>query len=299
MLEVVSKISISGVASTYVGYVRNKKNNLIEFVDSTPSPQSDRRRKWVIIVSSQIGCRLNCRFCDASEYFKGNLTRDEIISQVDYVVNMNSFNPCRTEKFKIQFARMGEPSLNNAVLDAMTELQKRFPHYIPCIATTAPKGSEQYFERLLRIKDIFSDFQLQFSVNSADESQRDEIMPFRKQPLEWISAYSERFYQRGKRKIVLNFALSPDARINYGRLAKLFNPKINIIKLTPVNPTRKAEKNGFETFLDYNSIYSYLKHHSYRLSEYGFQSIISIGDMRENTVLSNCGQIANILAVSS
>ncbi len=300
MLKVISKISIDKVASTYVGYVRNNKKDLIEFVDSTPPPESDKKKKWVIIVSSQIGCPLRCRFCDASSYFRGNLRKEEILSQVNHILGLYpAINPNRIEKFKIQFARMGEPSLNPEVIDAMLTIREKYPQYIPCIATTAPLGSERFFERLLEIKDHFADFQLQFSVNSTDSALRDKIMPFKKQSLKWISRYSERFYSSGKRKVVLNFALSCDSEIDYDVIGSYFNPKICIIKLTPVNPTRNAVASGFNVTEDYNRVYSSLKTHSENLIRRGFQSIISIGDMRENTVLSNCGQIANILATAS
>ncbi|MGB9600617.1 MAG: radical SAM protein, partial [Myxococcota bacterium] len=74
MLNVISRLSIKDVATTYVANVRGDRKLLIEFVESTPQPQSDRGKKWVIIVSSQIGCALRCRFCDASGYFYGNLS---------------------------------------------------------------------------------------------------------------------------------------------------------------------------------------------------------------------------------
>ncbi len=295
MINVISRFSIDGVASTYIGYVRNNNKNLIEFVDSTPPPQSNRIKKWVIILSSQIGCPLGCKFCDASGYFIDNLSREEIISQVQYILDSNKeYDPQNTEKFKIQFARMGEPSLNPAVIDAMLELRERYPRYIPCIATTAPAKSIEFFERLIDIRDIFSDFQLQFSINSTNIAIRDRIMPFKKLPLQWIAEYSERFHSDGKRKVVLNFALDTTSRIDYKLIESLFNPKKNIIKLTPINPTRNARLNNFGIKTEYEEINAYLKIHSEKFRECGFESIISIGDIRENIVLSNCGQIANI-----
>lgn len=300
MLRIISKISIDKVASTYVGYVRNNRKNLIEFVDSTPPPQSDRKRKWVIIVSSQIGCALRCKFCDASMYFRGNLDKDEIISQIEYVINNHTtINPHSTEKFKIQFARMGEPALNNAVIEAILDLKSRYPEYIPCIATTAPIGSEKFFERLLSIKGQFADFQLQFSINSTDLYYRDKIMPFKKLPLNWIGRYAQKFYTVGKRKVVLNFALPLGATMDYKIIERYFSPKYCIVKLTPLNPTKNAISSNFNISEDCEKIHSFLKFHADNLLKIGFQSIISIGDMRENTVLSNCGQIANIILMNS
>ncbi|MCX7944444.1 MAG: radical SAM protein [Deltaproteobacteria bacterium] len=300
MLKVISKLSINKVASTYIAYIRNSRKNLIEFVDSTPPPNYDRKKKWVIIISSQIGCSLKCKFCDAPKHFLGNLTPEELISQVFYIVNNNhAVDPNKVDKFKIQFARMGEPSLNMATLEAMVKFKKFYPSYIPCIATTAPLGSEKFFAHLLNIKDIFHDFQLQFSINSTDPTIRDKIMPFKKLPLKWIANYSEKFYRKGKRKVVLNFAISDNTELDYKLIRNTFNPDTTIIKLTPINPTTSALRNGFRIDNDYDKIHTYLRKHSISLQRHGFQSIISIGDMRENTILSNCGQIANVLLSNS
>lgn len=294
MLNIISELSIKGVATTYIANVRNNNKMLIEFVDSTPPPESDREKKWVIIVSSQIGCALGCKFCDASNYFYGNLKKDEIIEQVNYIIQQSiNLNPNKVKKFKIQFARMGEPSLNPDVVDAMLELLRLYPSYIPCIATTAPIGSEKFFEKLLKIKDSFMDFQLQFSINSTDIKYRDSIMPFLKLPFKWITDYSERFYSAGKRKIVLNFAVDMEQGLDYELIKNYFNPQKNIIKLTPINPTINSYRNGFRINLKYDEIGSLLKKHSEKFCELGFETIISIGDMRENVVLSNCGQIAS------
>ncbi|MGC8928042.1 MAG: radical SAM protein [Myxococcota bacterium] len=297
MLNVISRLSIKDVATTYVANVRGDRKLLIEFVESTPQPQSDRGKKWVIIVSSQIGCALRCRFCDASGYFYGNLSKDEIVEQVDYVIQRHKErSPINTQKFKIQFARMGEPSLNLSVIDAMLELININPAYIPCIATAAPVGSEKFFDRLIEVRDYFRDFQLQFSINSTDEDYRDYIMPFKKMPLEWIGEYSDRFYSKGRRKVVLNFALRPKDELNCKIIKRSFNPQKNIIKLTPINPTQNSKRHGFEVKGDYDEIYSYLRLQSDKLKEYGFETIISIGDLRENILLSNCGQIANAIS---
>lgn len=293
MLEVISKCSIEGLASTYTGYVRSNRANLIEFVESTPAPESSKIKKWVIIVSSQIGCKMGCRFCDATNFFHGNLNSDEIVEQVDYILRENPvINPDRVKKFKIQFARMGEPSLNMNVIEAMLQLRSRFNNYIPCVATLAPEGSEEFFERLIRIRDLFIDFQLQFSINSTDERLRDHIMPAKKLSLKWISDYINRFYSPGRRRVVLNFAVDRHIALDFERLRDLFDPYKSVVKLTPVNPTYNAIRNGFKICDELEGIESYLQEIAEGLSSTGFESIISIGDLRENSLFSNCGQIA-------
>jgi 23S rRNA (adenine2503-C2)-methyltransferase len=61
--------------------------------------------------------------CDAGGDYSGYLTVEEIFAQIDYMVRRRypDGKPA-TEKFKIQFARMGEPSLNPAVLETLEQL---------------------------------------------------------------------------------------------------------------------------------------------------------------------------------
>jgi len=293
-MKLISSLSIQGVATTYIAYLRQDRRNIIEFVESTPPPYRDRMKKWVIILSSQIGCRMGCRFCDAANYYYGNLHTEEIIEQVDYILTKNDhYSPDKTQKFKIQFARMGEPSLNMNVLDAMLVIRTRFKNYIPCIATIAPSGSEEFFKRLLMIRDEFVDLQLQFSINSTDDKFRDFIMPAKKMSLEWISGYIDRFYKRDKRKPVLNFAIDSSDSVNPEVIKRIFDPRKCIVKLTPINPTQSARRNIFDICENSEIINSRLKRVASKLSDYGFESIISIGDLRENIVFSNCGQIAS------
>jgi len=62
-----------------------------------------------------------------------------------------------SEKFKIQFARIGEPALNSNVLKVLKELPKKYeaPGIIPCVSTIAPNSTNSFFEKLLTIKDKY------------------------------------------------------------------------------------------------------------------------------------------------
>ena len=297
MINVISRFSIQSVATTYIAYLRGDKRKIIEFVESTPPPYRDRNKKWVIILSSQIGCKMGCKFCDATNYYFGNLDTEEILEQVDCVLERHrGIYPQSIQKFKIQFARMGEPSLNMNVIDSMLMIKKRFNNFIPCVATIAPAGSQTFFERLLMIRNDFYDFQLQFSINYTDSTIRNYAMPAKKMSLEWISDYIDRFHNRGKRRVVLNFAIDSTESVNPEIIRSIFDPDKVIVKLTPINPTQNAKRNRFAICEDFETIDNRLKKVSGKLSDYGFESIISIGDMKENIVLSNCGQLASSIS---
>jgi 23S rRNA (adenine2503-C2)-methyltransferase len=69
-------------------------------------------------------------------------------------------------------------------------------------------------------------------------------------------------------------------------LLKHFLPDIFLIKITPVNPTYQANKNGLSSTLTskkWNKMVDTLRSSGYEL-------ILSIGELEENYIGSNCGQ---------
>ncbi len=299
-MKVVSKTGDPKFATVYVAKMRDNPKALIEFVDAV-DPRYSREEKWVIIVSTQIGCPIGCLMCDSGSFFWGNLTKDEILTQIDHI--FSDHQPLITchcfsshPKLKIQFARMGEPALNPAVLDVLEELPRKYPikGLMPCIATTAPAAAASWFERLAEIKNKYyagGNFQLQFSINSTDEPERDRLMPIRKWPLDDISKYGEKFFRNGDRKITLNFALADDFKIDADILAEKFNPKKFLVKITPINPTEAAKDGKFRTVISPEKPYS-ADMIAGDLDKRGFETIISIGSSEEIKIGSNCGQSA-------
>ena len=291
IMEIIHEQGDDAVAKAYLARFGDD-DCYVEFVDSLGGATS-RKDKWVIIVSSMFGCPINCKFCDAGHFYEGKLTTDEIMQQIDYVVRKNyPSGKIDTKKFKVQFARIGEPSLNDAVLDAILQVRERYSpkHYMPCISTIAPSGRETWFRRLkeLNHEHFSGNFQLQFSIHSTDEDRRDFLMPVDKWSLERISDYGGEFYIGG-RKVTLNFALHPDNIIDVNKLRRTFSPNTFAIKITPLNPTSMAEKNRLiNVFSDEDALrYPIIE----EMRKAGFQVHLSIGDLRENEIKSNCGQV--------
>lgn len=291
MLSVLAKTGNKNIAEIYVAKVRGNDKYLVEFVDASPEPESSRLEKWVIIVSSQVGCAARCKFCDASEYYYGNLSVDELMEQVDYIFRENSsISPDSCRKLKVQFARMGEPAFNPNIIPALDILRERAPAFIPCIATIAPAGTEDWFEDLLSLKDKFRDFQLQFSINSSEAEYRDRLMPVKKMDFPWISEYGRRFHDTRFRKIALNFACSESIPLFPEKISEAFDPAIFCVKLTPLNPTINGFQNKLKITEDPADIELLLHKVRTEFAARGFDVIVSIGDLRENELRSNCGQ---------
>lgn len=291
-VRVIERIGDSELAQVYVASFRDGPQYLAEFVDAR-DPELPKDKKWVIIVSTQFGCPVACEFCDAGGDFSGNLTAEEIFSQIDHVISNNPPSRIFTSKFKIQFARMGEPSLNAAVLDVLDQLPRRYDAHglIPCIATIAPRSAAAWFERLLSIRHgIYSgrDFQLQLSINTTDDILRDRMMPVPKLSLRELGDYVQRFHEDKLRKSSLNFALMSDFKVDPAIIADNFDPKYACIKLTPLNPTMKSMEMGIENGLIEN-LDRAVQDLAGKFNCLGFDVIISIGDLRENEIGSNCG----------
>jgi 23S rRNA (adenine2503-C2)-methyltransferase len=292
-MEIISKQGDPKLAEVYVAKFRNKDKYIAEFVDAR-DPDRPTDYKWVIIISTQYGCPISCPMCDAGGNYYGNLTEREMLSQIDHVVNAHPTSRLRSVlKFKVQFARMGEPALNPAVLDTLVSLPCRYnaPGLIPCISTTAPRKSMDWLWKLLDIRHCIYedyDFQLQLSINSTDEATRDMMVPTDKLTLSELGEFASRFHVDGKRKVALNFAITENVPVDPAIIAKHFDPNHCMVKLTPLNPTVRSQQNGLNTALPPDSPEVSDKLCA-KLSKLGFDVVLSIGDTRENEIGSNCG----------
>jgi len=291
-MKIVNSAGNEGIATVHIADMGGGK--LVEFVESTQPPLT-RDQKWVLIVSVLFGCPVNCRMCDAGDNYQGKLSKGELFAQIDYLIRQKyPDGVVPSEKFKIQFARMGEPALNMAVLDVLDEIQDRYsiPGFLPSVSTVAPAGNDEFFNRLLQIKrQKYSEgnFQLQFSIHTTDPKLREKMVPVKKWGFPQIADYAQKFQQNGDKKITLNFALAEGMPVDANVLLEHFSPEKFIIKITPINPTHKATGNGLVSYID-----PYNGHHEYEIVETlkktGYDVILSIGEVEENRIGSNCGQ---------
>lgn len=300
-MRIIAEYGDEDLAKVYVARMRGSNASapdkyLVEFVESV-QPPLPREKKWVLIVSSMFGCPINCKMCDAGGNYSGMLTKGEILSQVDYLVRRRfPDGKIPIPNFKIQFARMGEPSLNPAVLDAMESLPEIYdaPGLQASLSTVAPdsKTARDFFERLIEIKERHypkGRFQLQFSIHTTDEEKRDELIPTKKWSFADIAAYASRFSARGDKKVTLNFAPAADYPIDASVMRRYFDPAKFLIKLTPLNPTVRSHEASLHSAID--PIEAETSEHFVEMfRKEGFQVILSIGELEENRIGSNCGQ---------
>ena len=291
-LSIIGKHGREDIAYVYMGAFGREK--YVEFVESL-QPPLPREKKWVMIISTSFGCPIQCKICDAGGRFHGHLTMEQMLAQVDFMVLKRYPDrnvPCET--FTIPFARMGEPAFNPAVIKMLGSMPALYdaPGLMPCVSTVAPRKQMDFLEQLIDVKDRYyalGKFQLQFSLHSTNEKLRDELIPISKLTLNEIAKYGLRFVKENDRKITLNFALARDFDLQPRRLFDIFSTDHFMVKITPLNPTYRVIENKFESYIsavDPQRQYEIVE----ELKEYGFNTLISIGENEENLIGSNCGQ---------
>ncbi len=275
-------------------YVVEFPGGLIECVEAV-QPPIPREEKWVLMISTLFGCPVACQMCDAGGHYRGKLTKAEMLAQIKFLIEKrfpDGFVP--SEQFKIQFARMGEPALNPQVLDMLETLPGDInaPGLMPSVSTIAPHGTDDFFTRIIDIKNNIyprGRFQFQFSIHTTNQELRDQLIPVKKWDFEKISRYGQDYYQVGDRKITLNFALAEDSPVDPVVLLKYFDPEQFLIKITPLNPTYQAITTGLKSFVDpRNQLENYPE--LVAIQDAGYQVILSVGEQEENRIGSNCGQ---------
>lgn len=291
-MKIVSSSGRDDLARVYI--VESSSGLRVECAESVQPPKP-LEEKWVLLVSTLYGCPVGCSMCDAGGEYHGKISAEEIHDQIELMVKRR-FPDLRvpSRQFKVQFARMGEPALNPAVLDVLRFLPERIhaPGLMPSISTVAPSGADSFFDDLLSVKnEIYNrgNFQLQFSLHTTCAVRRREIVPVETWTMDEISGYGNMFHTAGDRKITLNFALAQGSPLCPEVLLSHFSPEVFLVKITPLNPTYRAVKSGMRSRIDPcqpEQICSLVK----SLTDAGYETIVSIGEQEENKIGSNCGQ---------
>ena len=251
-------------------------------------------KKWVITISTQYGCSMNCKFCDVPKVGPGkNATHKDLIKQVLQGIYLHP-EITHTKRLNIHFARMGEPTWNPNVLDAVKWMKEHLDSEYkihPVVSTMMPKKNEwlrTFIHTWMRIKNrlLNGNAGLQLSINSTNPKERDWMFNNNALQLWDISKIMRGIIPNG-RKITLNFAVA-EWEIDGGELLKYFNPDDYIIKLTPVHKTIAAEKEGIETRGDYTAFYPYQKTEEHLKSK-GYDVIVFMASEYEDLGMITCG----------
>ena len=191
-----------------------------------------------LCVSSQVGCKMGCQFCETGRMgFKRNLGASEIIGQV--------FNARFILKEKIKnivFMGMGEPFDNfNHVIQAIQVMneQKGFDIALRHI-TVSTVGLAEGIDRLgsLNMKGL----RLAVSINAPNDETRSRIMPVNKTiSLQRLKKSLEKFPLARRGCFLFEYILikglndSPKDAIELANYIKPLPVRLNLISYNPVN----------------------------------------------------------------
>jgi len=261
------------------------------------------QEKWVITVSTQYGCPMKCNFCDVPNVkFQGNATFEDLKAQL-----YNAFS-CfpdvkYTDRLNIHFARMGEPSFNEAVIEftywllsAKREIQEKAGLRIevihPVFTSMLPDNNAAInrIEQFAKIKNLEFNGQagLQLSINSTNDEQRNKMFSGMALSLDKISRFAKTLPAPIGRKYCLNFAYASGNECDGGKLSKLFNPDYWMVKITPIHNNQACRENGIVTINGYDLYHPYKKPEK-AFKNAGFDVLVFIPSTDEEDGLVTCG----------
>lgn len=287
------------VRADFLGYTRE-----IHGVPNVPCmPLSE---KWVMTISTQRGCKMNCNFCSVPEVeWGGNLTQQDLLDQI--ILARQLFPEVKyTERLNIHYARMGEPIFNDNVFELSRFLadNKRSVQDIldlrvevihPVLTTSLPRKLKQLESRIIEwcgIKNFNFNGQagFQFSINSTNEKQREEMFGGLSLTLPEFAKIAEKMPVPLSRKYCLNFAYSTDFEINAKYLTSLFDPEKFMVKITPIHNNHTCVKNEIKTVGGYDSWQPYKKPEE-ELKAEGWDVLVFVPSMDEENGLVTCGNV--------
>jgi 23S rRNA (adenine2503-C2)-methyltransferase len=257
--------------------------------------------KWVITISTQYGCSMDCKFCDVPKVGKGlNTTLNDLTNQIIEGLKLHPEVEA-TKRLNLHYARMGEPTFNFDVIENAQQLHKIVKPYIgnsmihPVISTMLPKANKRLMEFLNQWCDLKNntyrgDAGLQFSINSTDDTQRNEMFSGNSLPLNEISEIGRLLPDPKGRKYALNFALADNYIVDAEKLAMLFNPNKFMVKITPLHKTQSCDDNGIITTDGYEAFTPYQKAET-DLKNAGFDVIVFVPSYDEDLGLITCGNV--------
>lgn len=238
-----------------------------------------------ICISSQVGCKMACSFCETGRMgLIRHLSAAEIVAQVFTARFVLGWNPRN-----IVFMGMGE-ALDNAdnVIQALHVLtDKRGFHYSHERLTICTAGHAEGLARLSALG--WKRLNLSISLNAPDDARRDRLMPVnRKTPLAELQRLLAAYPQRRNFILGVNYCLMPglnDARADAAGIAGFCKPLGRVVlNLIPYNPgnaplTRAPEEDEIVRFVGW-------------LREEGIPVRRRVTKGR--SIMAACGQLGNV-----
>jgi len=220
-----------------------------KFVETVYIPEKDRA---TLCVSSQVGCKMDCLFCQTGKQgFDGNLTATDILNQIYSL-------PERDKLTNVVFMGQGEPfdNLDN-VLASIDILTSDYgyawsPKRITVSSVGLKKGLKQFLDE--------SECHLAISMHTPIPEQRAQMMPAEKaysitEIVELLRSYDFSHQRRLSFEYIV-FGGVNDSSTHVREIAKLLNGlecRVNLIRFheIPGVDLHGAEESKMESIRDY------------------------------------------------
>lgn len=220
-----------------------------KFVETVYIPDKDRA---TLCVSCQVGCKMNCLFCQTGKQgFEGSLSACDILNQIYSL-------PERDKLTNVVFMGQGEPMDNlDNVLKATSILTADYAYaWSPKRITVSSVGIKNKFKRFLDE----SECHVAISMHSPIPEQRAQLMPAEKgmsirEVVELLRQYDFTHQRRLSFEYIL-FAGLNDTMTHAREIVRLLQGlecRINLIRFhqIPSVPLHETDEKKMESFRDY------------------------------------------------
>jgi 23S rRNA (adenine2503-C2)-methyltransferase len=221
---------------------------------------SYRGTRWhTLCVSSQVGCRMGCTFCETGRMgLLRDLTPAEIVVQRAVARRLmrqrvgiapGPYSYFRDGIQNLVFMGMGEPldNLSNVIqaIRVMTEQNgMAVPHGQIAVSTVGRIDGLRELAALARRKPLWRNLRLAISLNAANDSLRDRLMPINKgMPLAELQRELLAFPMPPRARLMVEYVLLKDVNdspAHADEVAAWCRPLPCVVNLIPYNPQSDA-----------------------------------------------------------
>ena len=234
--KIIKKLESVDGTKKYLFDVQDDKGNMIESV------LMQYHHGYTICVSSQIGCKMGCKFCASTGIpFERSLSSGEIVEQLLAIERDTGITISN-----IVFMGIGEPLDNfDNVMNAIEIINN--PKGLNIGARHISISTSGLVPKIYELADREEKMQctLSISLHSSNNKKRSEMMPVNNAyPIEELIKACKYYIQKTNKRISFEYALSKDNNDNLEdakELVKLLDGMLAHVNLIPINPIEQGK----------------------------------------------------------
>ncbi len=234
LFKIVKKLESVDGTKKYLFDVQDEAGNLIESV------LMEYHHGYTICVSSQIGCKMGCKFCASTGIpFSRNLEAGEIVEQL-LAIERNA----NVKISNIVFMGIGEPLDNyENVMESIKILNN--PKGLNIGARHISISTSGLVPKIYDLADRQMQCTLSVSLHSSNNKTRSSMMPINNiYPIEELIDACKYYIKKTNKRISFEYALAKDNNDNLDdakELVKLLKGMLAHVNLIPINKIEDGE----------------------------------------------------------